>query len=554
MTIDEEFALAVSHHQAGRLTEAMDLYVKILGQKADHADALNNFGVLARQSGRPDASAELIRRAIAVQSDKAEFHQNLGVSLEDLQQWDEARDAYSRALALRPGDVDALCGLAVCVKEQGGFAEAIAMYRHAVSLDPSRDTVYMSILAAMNYMPEMAPEAIFQEHRKWGKQFEGERAATPTSYSNSPRADRRLRIGYVSGDFRHHSVSFFLLPLLNCHDRQRVEVFCYSNTLRKDSVTDAIRRFVDHWRDIDASSDDAAVQTIRADAIDILVDLSGHTRGNRLGVFARKPAPVQMTYLGYPNTTGLTSIDYRLTDGFADPLGMTEHLNSETLCRLPHCAWCFQPPGNAPDIEVERTGPITFASFNYLSKTNRLLIKLWARVLTAVPGSRLLLKANGKSQVSSRRLTDEFAEEGIGADRVEVCGYVNDPREHLALYNKVDLSLDTHPYNGTKTTCDSLWMGVPVVTMAGASHVSRVGVSLLTSANLPEFIAGSEEEYLNLAVKFAADRDRVRELRKGMRSRLKDSPLLDARRFALDVENAYREMWGKWCVSVNVPR
>jgi predicted O-linked N-acetylglucosamine transferase (SPINDLY family) len=309
-----------------------------------------------------------------------------------------------------------------------------------------------------------------------------------------------------------------------------------------------MKRSCEVWRSIFGLGDEVVANLVRSDGIDILVDLSGHTGGNRLLVFARRPAPIQVTYLGYASTTGMTAMDYRLTDALADPPGMTDHLNVEKLWRLPVCAWCYEPPEDAPDIQPRREGPITFGCFNAFAKINHKMVAMWADLLKRVPGSRLLLKSAGAGEVSARhRLGEQFAHRGISSDRLEMLGKIADLRGHLQLYGRLDVALDTFPYHGTTTTCEALWMGVPVVTLAGATHVSRVGVSLLTSAGFPELVAQTPEEYMFIASELAANRSRLDNLRAGMRSRLRSSPLIDGARFAADVEDAYRGMWRKWC-------
>jgi predicted O-linked N-acetylglucosamine transferase (SPINDLY family) len=301
------------------------------------------------------------------------------------------------------------------------------------------------------------------------------------------------------------------------------------------------------WHNITGQSDEEVAQRIRSERIDILVDLSGHTSGNRLRVFARKPAPVQVSYLGYANTTGLPVIDYRLTDAHADPPGMTEGLNVEKLWRLPGCAWCFAAPEGAPEVKEREEGPITFGCFNAFAKMNPKIVAMWARLLGQVSGSRLVLKSAGAGAESSRgQVMRQFAELGIAGDRVEMLGWMDKPQRHLETYHRIDVALDTFPYHGTTTTCEALWMGAPVVTLAGRSHVSRVGVSLLSAVGLEELVAGDEEEYVSIAAALASDMGWLAALRAGLRQRMQASALMDAAGFAANVESAYREMWKKW--------
>jgi predicted O-linked N-acetylglucosamine transferase (SPINDLY family) len=315
-------------------------------------------------------------------------------------------------------------------------------------------------------------------------------------------------------------------------------------------MTERIKRSCDTWRNIVGVADEAVAKLVRSDGIDILVDLSGHTNGNRLLVFARKPVPIQVTYLGYANTTGMKAIDYRLTDALSDPPGMTDQLNTEKLWRLPICAWCYQPPEIAPDIQPRGDGPITFGCFNAFGKINPRLTAIWAELLKVVPGSRLLLKSVGAGEASSRqRLAGQFAEHGIASERIEMLGRIADLRGHLELYHRVDVALDTFPYHGTTTTCEALWMGVPAVCLAGKTHVSRVGVSLLNCVGLLELVAKTPEEYVSIASELAANLSRLSGLRGRLRNTLKSSPLMDGARFAGEVEGAYRQMWRHWCAA-----
>jgi predicted O-linked N-acetylglucosamine transferase (SPINDLY family) len=339
--------------------------------------------------------------------------------------------------------------------------------------------------------------------------------------------------------------------LLERHDHRQFEVFCYSNWPRADAITARFRSSADHWKEISRLNDQQAAKLIRADAIDILVDLSGHTGLNRLLVFAQKPAPVQVSYLGYPGTTGLGTIDYRLTDDLADPVGLTDQFHTEALHRLPHTNWCFAESGDSPPVEPQpatRQGHLTFGSFNNLAKVTGAMLQVWASILRQVSGSRLLLKAAAFGSAGAQeRVRQSFAAQGIDVSRLSLYGPQPDHSAHLALYGQMDIALDTFPYHGTTTTCDALWMGVPVITLAGQTHVSRVGLSLLSNIGLPELVAFTPDQYVQIAVELAKDPNRMDALRRGMRARMLASPLMDAAAFARDMEAAYRQMWRNWC-------
>jgi predicted O-linked N-acetylglucosamine transferase (SPINDLY family) len=329
-------------------------------------------------------------------------------------------------------------------------------------------------------------------------------------------------------------------------------LYCYSDVRRPDAVTARIRKSAVVWRELRGLSDPQAADLIRRDQVDILVDLAGHTARNRLLVFARKPAPVQVTYLGYPDTTGLNTIDYRLTDAWADPPGQTERFHTEELVRLPRGAWCYRPPEDAPaveDLPAWSAGSITFGCFNNFAKVTPRMIGAWADILRDVPGARIILKSPVLMESSTRRLAlERFRAHGIEGARVGLFGPV-EPEQHLAFYNWIDIALDTFPYHGTTTTCEALWMGVPVVVLAGATHASRVGVSLLASVGLADWAADSLEAYVERAVRAARELDRLRLLRAGLRERMAQSPLTDAKVLTRDLEAAYRRMWRRWCES-----
>jgi protein O-GlcNAc transferase len=356
----------------------------------------------------------------------------------------------------------------------------------------------------------------------------------------------RLRIGYVSGDFREHSVAYFVEPLLRGHDRTAVEVFCYADHRLDDAVTERLRGYADQWRPIAGMADDTVGELIRRDAIDVLVDLGGHSAENRLGVFARRAAPVQATWLGYPNTTGLAEIDYRLTDAVADPLGAADAWHAEKLVRVPGCFLCYGMPDVLPDVgalPAEANGFVTFGSFNNLAKVSERTMRLWGRVLDAVPGSRLLLKYRSLADAGTRSVVAEMMTRcGINPGRVEMAGHAASREDHLRMYGRVDVALDTTPYCGTTTTCEALAMGVPVVTLAGDAHVSRVGASLMHAMGLWEMVAKSGEEYVGIAVTLAGDLERMKATRIGLRERMRASALCDQGGFSKVMETALREM------------
>jgi predicted O-linked N-acetylglucosamine transferase (SPINDLY family) len=347
-------------------------------------------------------------------------------------------------------------------------------------------------------------------------------------------------------------VAYFVEPVWSRHDRERIEVYAYFNNVNGDAITQRLRGYVDGWLECGEMSDAALAQRIYEDAVDILVDLSGHTGGNRLQVFARKPAPVQVSWLGYPTTTGVSAIDYRISDWEVDPAGYEGH-SVERLVRMSSSYYCYRAGAQAPELAAlpaRRTGHVTFGSFNNLAKVSGALLQLWGRILQALPQSRLLLKSKTLLDHGvRRRVLERMSEAGIDVERVRLHGWSRESGEHLSLYGEVDIGLDTYPYNGATTTCEALWMGVPVITLKGASHASRMGASLLKAAGLAQFVATSEEQYVRLAVELADQLERLEQLRAGMRERLRDSALLDEAGFTRELERAYRQMWQSWCES-----
>ncbi len=542
----------------GRLEEAIECYRRTLALAPGLAEAHNNLGNVLRELDRVQEAIRHYQRALTEKPDFAEAHNNLGFALYIQHRLDEAIAHYTRAIDLNPRYAQAHNNLAIALYDQWrpheddeGMRAALAHFRRALELQPDFAEAHSNLLFALNYSVRTDPEMLFKEARRFAERHEAPLAVRREPHANDPDPQRRLRVGYVSGDFRSHSVAFFIEPVLIHHDRTRFEVFCYSCHAREDNVTQRFKSHADHWRSLVGVSDEDAARQIRADGIDILVDLAGHTEGNRLLVFARKPAPVQVTYIGYPNTTGFESIDYRFTDAWADPAGQTERYHTETLVRLPRGFLCYQPPDLAPPVVTPpclHNGYVTFGSFNHMAKVTDEVMALWAELLRALPSARLLMKSGALADADVHaRCLARWQQAGIARERIELIGPIPDPEQHLARYGQVDIALDPFPYNGTTTTCEALWMGVPVIALAGSRHAGRVGVSLLTQVGLEDLVAQSEADYLALAVRLAADPTRLMRLRAGLRERVAASPLCDAVAFARDVEAAYRTMWRDWC-------
>jgi predicted O-linked N-acetylglucosamine transferase (SPINDLY family) len=532
---------------ARRWDQAAACYRRALALKPDYVEAHNNLGATLKDQGKLAEAMACYRAALRYRPDYAEAYSNLGGVFWELGDLDQALACFRHSLALKPDYADAHYNLGVLLKDCGQAAEAVACYRRALQLRPDFVACHSNLVYLLLFCPGYDAHAIYEEHRRWNQQHAAPLARFARPHQNDRSAERRLRVGYVSPDFRVHCQSLFTAPLLSSHDRRRFEIFCYSDVDRPDAVTARLRGYADTWRPIFGRSDEAVAQLIRDDRIDILVDLTMHMEGNRLLVFARKPAPVQISWLAYPATTGLTAIDYRLSDPCLDPPGGDDRCYAEESIRLADSFWCYDVPADEPSVNrlpaLER-GYVTFGCFNNFCKINPPVLKLWARVLRAVERSRLMILA---PKGAHRQATlDLLAAEGVEPQRVTFVGGRPRP-EYLALYQQIDVGLDTFPYNGHTTSMDSFWMGVPVVTVAGQTSVGRAGVSLAMNLGLRELIAPDEEQFVAVAAELAGDRPRLAELRAMLRERMRGSPLMDAPRFAASVEAAYRATWRGWC-------
>lgn len=432
-----------------------------------------------------------------------------------------------------------------------GHERAIRCFHHAVALNPGHLLARTNAVFALNYDHTATPDEIFAAHREAGAWLERQFGGDPPRFANDRSPERRLRIGYLSSDFRQHSVAHFILPVLEAHDRGHFEVFAYHNDRRSDALTQRARAACDTFRPVAQLSDGALHRRIVEDDIDLLVDLNGLTERHRMPVLAMRAAPVQFSWIGYPNTTGLSTVDYRLVDAITDPPGDADAIASESLLRLPRVFSVYAPPTDAPpvgELPFRTNGHVTFGSFNAMPKLNEPLLATWARILRRVPGSRLLIKNVAAGfDAQRRRVVEVFERHGIEAGRVETTGHTTGQREHLAYYHRVDIALDTFPYNGTTTTCESLYMGVPVITRTGFDHRSRVGASQLRAAGVESLLASDENSAIEIAAELAVDTERLAAMRAGLRTRLLSSSLTDARGFTRDLEAALQQAWARWC-------
>jgi predicted O-linked N-acetylglucosamine transferase (SPINDLY family) len=547
MTPVQAFEVALRLQSQGRVAEAISICREILGSHPNRVDVLNSLGILHQMAGELGEAREFFLRAIATHPGLPELHYNLANVHRDLGDFDGAISSYRQALALRPDFRPALNNLANALKETGDISGAKALFERTLSLH-SDPRIASNLLYLSYFDPEAMPRQIFQKHAEWNQNYAQPFGSLHSSFSNDRSSDRPLRIGYMSPDFRNHPVARFLLPLLAQHNRGGFQAICYSDVRRADSMTQRIAALADGWWDTTRFSDDQLAQLIRQDRIDILVDLTMHMDGNRMLVFARKPAPVQVTYLAYAGTTGLTTMDYRLSDPHLDPPphGCDEYVYSEKTLRL-NSYWCYVPPPEAPAVgplPALTTGHITFGCLNNFSKINPVVLETWRQLMASVANSRLILSAH--LGLHRSRVLEFFGQAGISPDRIKFHG-VLPFADYLALYNRIDIALDPFPYPGGTTSFDALYMGVPVITLPGQTAVSRAGVSILEHLGLPEFIARSSMDYIRIASDLATDTSRLSELHKSLRPRLLSSALTDARSFAASVESAFRGAWIECC-------
>lgn len=536
------------------LEEAVRIFEQALALQPDYVTAWKNLGIARREKGDIDGARSCFIQGLALAPNDASLWLNLGTLHTTTYHFDLAIGCYRRILRLDPVDpAEMLNRLATLYCYIGRISESVATFERAIALAPIREQRMCyagSRLFTLHYLPDIPPAEIAREHREWGATYFP--PTPPPRFANSPDPHRRLRVGYVSPDLRMNAVLFFIQPVLAAHDPAQVEVFCYANVKKPDMVTAQLRE--EHrviWRDIVGLNDDEALHLIRDDRIDILVDLTGHGGENRLPLFGLRPAPVQVTWIGYPDTTGLPSMDYRITDATADPPGMTDHLHTEELVRLPGSFLCYNPGGDFPPegpLPFLANRFVTFGTMSNFSKINAPLLDIWCEILARVPASRLVLRYRGQEWDRVHgELCGHLEGKGIEPGRLLLLGHARSVVEQMQAYHMIDIALDTFPYNGTTTTCEALYMGAPVISLAGRSHVARVGASLLETVGLPEFTAESAEEYVEKAVELAGDLKLLLALRKGLRRMVMTSPLADNVTFTAQVEQAYRNMWQRWC-------
>jgi protein O-GlcNAc transferase len=529
----------------GQLDEAISSYKRAIELPPIYPQAHHNLGLALTQKGDLKGAIAAYQQAVKQDPDNPELLYNLGIAYNDAEDLDRAVMCHRRAIRLRPDYFDAHVGLGRALKDSAEIEESVACYRRALAIKPDARAA-AALLFTLHYLPQIDPGELLAEHRQWNQTYAKALAANIPPLANDRSPDRRLRVGYVSSDLTDHPVGRCLLPVLTHRDHQNVEVYCYGGVMKPDEFTERFREQSDAWRDALEMSNKQLADQIREDRIDILVDLAVHTAGTRLLAFAQKPAPIQVTWLGWPGTTGLDAMDYRLSDPYLDPPGTNDEFYSEKTIRLPDSFWCYAPAD--ADVEVNplpalENDYVTFGCLNNFWKVNDPLIELWAQILSRMEKSKLTLRAppGGPRQ----RLLEKFKRQGIEAQRIQFAERTP-RRQYWELYYGIDIMLDTTPYGGHTTAMDSIWMGVPVISIAGKLPVGRAGVTILSNIGLPELATTSPDQYVNAAERLAHDRTRLVELRSSLRQRLGSSALMDAPRFARNLEAAYRQMWKSW--------
>jgi predicted O-linked N-acetylglucosamine transferase (SPINDLY family) len=537
--------------QLGKLSDAAIAYQNALAIKPDR-DTAHNLGTVLFELGHLSRSEEAFRYALAIDQNSAITYIDFARVLYRASRYDEAEATVRRAIELNPLLAEAylVLGTILDAKNSGNIDLSLDAYRQAIELDPDCMEAHSNLIYALMFRDE-DELGVLAQGRAFLKQFEAPYIEHHRTYKNERSLTRRLRIGYVSPDFRDHCQSNFMTPLLENHDRRAVEIYCYSSVQRPDAFTDRLSGLADVWRDVRRLDDHDLAAVVENDRIDILVDLTMHMAGGRPLLFARRPAPVQVAWLAYPGTSAMATIDYRLTDPLLDSRNAsgTHGDSTEQLIWLPDTFWCFDPmmnemfPGPLP---ADRNRHITFGCLNSPRKMTIRTMQLWARILNQIAGSRMiLLVANGDAR---KQVSSIFEELGVDPARLVFFDYQS-REKYFATYQEIDISLDTFPYNGHTTSLDSFWMGAPVITQIGTAPAGRAGLSILSNLRLSELAARSDEEFVDIACRLASDRTRLRNLRADLRQRMERSPLMDYKRFAQGMETAYRQMWKNWCAS-----
>ena len=546
------------HLKERRVTKAIRCYRKAISANPSYLLAYINLADAFQRQKDRTAAIKTYRKALRNATGTAEhqgniaiLHHRLGLALRQQEKTDEAIENYRAAIAHQPDFALAHNSLGVALLARNEATEAMTCFRRTMQLDPGYSNAHSNLLLVMNYLPGLTQKQIYKESLQFDTRYARRLLKNRKPFPRSGNKKKRIRAGYLSPDFRDHSVAYFTRKLLGRHDRNAIEVYCYACVETPDDTTGQFQAQADHWVPITSMHDEEVAARIRRDGIDILVDLTGHTSNNRLLIFARKPAPIQVAWLGYPNTTGMRTIDYRLTDALVDPPGDADRLHTETLVRLEHGFLCYQTDDSIPlpsTPPCAGNGYITFGSFNTILKETPEVVRIWSQILQSIPDSRLVLKSHAlEDEETKNRLLRAYAEHGISSERIDLVNTFRSRRQHMTLYSTIDIALDPFPYNGTTTTFEALWMGVPVICLRGKRHASRVSASIMQRIGLPQLIADSQDGYVEAARRLADNTGELQELRNALRARIQESSLMNLPLFTKTLENAYRRMWAAWC-------
>ncbi|MFN8634525.1 MAG: tetratricopeptide repeat protein [Chloroflexota bacterium] len=537
--------------QAGQLPEAVDAFQRAIAADPGLATAHYNLGIGQLQLGQPAAAASALEQALVVDPGYAEAAYNLGIARQRDGRLTDAVAAYRRAVELRPSHVESHNNLGTALVVMGEIDAAVAAYRASIQVRPDFQIGHANLVMTRHYQADCSRVELAEEARTWADRHAPPAFRRSPEFRNDRSPTRRLQVGYVSADFWRHPIGYIMDAVIPAHDREQIVVTCYANGGQSDDVNARLRQSADRWRDVQYLDDVALAQQVRDDGIDILVDLAGHTSGHRLAAFARRPAPVQLTWLGNADTTGMTTIDYIVADPYVVPPD-DEFLYAEQTLRLPESYLCYAPHPFAPEVgplPARTRGHVTFGCFNNLAKVTSEVMALWAEILKRVPESQLLMKTPALDDSGVRaRYQQLFAESGVSPERLRLVGRTSQA-DVLGMYNEVDVALDPFPYNGCMTTLEALWMGVPVVALEGDRYVSRVGLSLLSTLGLADLCASSTDGYVTTACALAGDVTRMASLRAELRLRMRRSSLIDAGRFTSGLDAAYRSIWQSWCAA-----
>ncbi len=538
--------LGLSQKHLGQSSQALESFGMAAKLRPNDDRVQHHLGLAMMDCGRMEDALKVVEGALSLKPDNPTIHNTLGIIFQSLDREDQGLRHNLEAVRLNGQFAEAWNNLGNLLGLMGQPSQAVSAFRKALELRPTAAHFHSNLLLYLHYDPAITPELTHEEHVQWAKAHLP-KGPVPVEFFNSRDPQRRLKIGLVSPDFREHTVVSFLSPFIDSLDRQSIEVFAYSLVNRPDEITRRFQQKVDHFREIANRTDATIAETIRNDQIDILVDFAGHTSGNRLSLFSHSCAPVTLSQFGYPNTTGVPGIEFRMTDAKADPVGMTDDLYTEKLVRLDDFAWVWQPPQSVQAMPPKQVDPnaIQFGSFNNMAKVNDRVLAVWARILAKTPGSKLKI-LTGKSETTAARIAQAMESVNVDPARVERYSRM-DKLAYFTAQASIDIALDPFPYNGGVTSLDALWMGTPVLAMAGRTYVSRQGLAINKTLGLEDWIARNEEEYIAKAVALARETELLVQLRGTLRDQLAHSPICDVKGYGKRWEKAVRALWTKWC-------